>query len=493
MVRSKSSVDEVGGLRLTGAGSALLLLLITLVGGGLRLAKLSQWPVDGDEVLALNRSEVLQQVANPEESDRIRVTGFVSIWAAQLLQPAVGDPVLAQRLVSVAAGTLAIPLLAGLMFPLWGSLAALSAALLLAFSPLHYYMSTHSRFDSTTFLAGACASLWTLRALQLGSRRALLLGSVSCGVAAAAHSSALFVVATLLMVSLLPLAGSSLRRRLRLAFLMVVCGQLLFLFGRYPGACREVLERFVDTPASQGRFLLSLSHDLGLSVPVLAVVGVITFLRGGRPFAALVVLVTPLLLCLTFSTLAAVGVRHTSAALPMVYVFAALGMARLLERLPSLRAGLVLAGVILVPPLPVFVSQWMDNSRYDLRAVANALSEVHRPGEPVFSESHAVLQYYSAIPCAELPGTGAELEAALPAKSRAFVALLLQRGTAIGAADRKLQDFVERRMQLLQRTASRRLDMHRFETRLYLWDPLVASRSLPPREAPLEREGDSGR
>ena len=53
---------------------------------------------------------------------------------------------------------------------------------------------------------------------------------------------------------------------------------------------------------------------------------------------------------------------------------------------------------------------------------------------------------------------------------RAFVVLHLQRGRVVGS-ERALQTFVESNMKMLARVAHKRLDMHRFESRLYLWTP----------------------
>ena len=92
-----------------------------------------------------------------------------------------------------------------------------------------------------------------------------------------------------------------------------------------------------------------------------------------------------------------------------------------------------------------------------------------RLGETVLAETHGVTEFYSGIPCSELPRTAAGLLAALPSEGRAFVVLFLQRGRIVGAAEQTLQSFVEKNMRLLARSAPKRFDLHRFETRLYLW------------------------
>ena len=457
-----------------------VMLLLTLISGGLRLWRLGDWALDGDEVITLSEAFSLGV------PDRLGQARHAMLWGTLLHQLYSAlqsvfpmEPTLALRVVPALCGVLMVPLLHTLVRPLLGPWPALSAALLVAFSPLHFYFSTFGGAPSCVFLLAGAGSLLVLLGVQRSRRGSLLAGVLLLVLAVEFHRSAgLAVLGTLAALLVLKRESPALRR-LSIGLLVLVLLLIPLLvslrLGTEGWALTQEMARASTAAQNPVGLVASLLHDLGLAVPLLAALGLGVAWRRREPLGAalLVVFLVPLLALFLLSGTVYVGVQHLAAAIPCLMVLSGLGlgeMLRLLEgRNGSRLAVLVLA---LVPGLPVFLSQQIDNSRYDVAHVSKALRQVHRPGEPVFAETHRLTQHYSGIPCQELPPTGRELRARLPGDERAFVILHLQRGRAVGTRNASLQPWVEANLRLLARSAPKRLDMHRFETRLYLWQPL---------------------
>ena len=447
---------------------------VAAVGLVLRLWRLDGWPLAVNEYFTLAAAEGWARPERADVTNRLMVCGsLLPRLFVTPLQQFWQDDLLALRWLPCIAGVLAIPLVGALVRRMWGAWAGLTVAFLISLSPLHVYYSSLGSFPALAFFLGGLGALCVL--WVAASDAAFVwawLGALLFGLGAGFHVTTLLPLVALVIA--IVVLGPRRSAVIPLVVVLLAYAGATGLSVGWSAMMESVESTWQQSPiAAPHQLLFSLFHDLGLNVPILALLGAGFGWRRADHRVRLLVVTTMLSLgfAMGLSRLVPFSVHEMAGVALLLIVLAAMGFAEVAQSLPGLITRAAFVVVAFVPAVPALLSSCVDNSRYDVPTIASVLSTSHRAGELVFAESHALTQYYSGIPCQELPQTAVELEERLPSDERAFVVLLLQRGRVIGTRDPELQRSVEGRLRLLRRTAPKRFDMHRFETRLYVWDP----------------------
>lgn len=451
----------------------LLLALVTAVSAALRSRRLAEWPLDADEVQLLKQVDLLVRPGQEALAAGAALTGDALHHVVHWLLGFTATPQAALRLAPLSAGVLGLPLLHALVRGHTGPLTAMAFTLLVAFHPWHFQLSTLGQPHAVVFVLGGAALVLISRGAAEGRAGGQVVGALLLLVALTFHRSALLVAVPLIGLAFLPVAAA--RRPSRAAALVLLAGILLLAadVGRRGGlAARGAWSTAPGPLPLAGEVVL----HVGLALPLLAAAAFLSRRQpqGGRTVETVVLLGGGALL-VALAAFLPLEVHHLAAALPALFLLAARGLAELLRATAGQRlAQLALVSMALLPSVPVFLSGLIDNSRYDVPTVASYLEREHRPGEPVLAQAPALTAFYSGLDCEELPKASAELVERLTAtEGRVFVLMLLQRGRIVAPIEPALQRHVESHLVLLARSARKRMDMRRFETRLYLWNPAL--------------------
>ncbi len=421
----------------------VLVLLTSL----LRFRGLGEWPLDGEEARIL-----LQQGRTPDSTP----------FDLRLLPAVYGT------LTAIALYTLA---------RVHGSaVTALCSLLLLALCPFHFQISTAGRADSWLFLcstvgfaawiASAGTAGWRLGLLRLLSAAAWALGiwvmpPLLCVIVP-------FLLAWVLLLVLEARAASLKSGGALVGLACIACFGMSMLIGAGEGG--------FGPQRKIARVGMTLVHDGGLALPVLMGFAV---LRGDRLQRSLGLGLILSVCAVAGSSFNAVERRYVlDGLMPGLVLLSGMTLGRLVEAMstPLLRLAAILIAVL--PSVPGLLSELKDGSRHRIEPLVRALDigdpripfEPYRHGELLLARNAEVVTWYSGIEACELPGRLDELEAKLPKDRRAFVVLLLQRGRAVDVQDPRVQEFIEKEMKMIGRVAIKRFDLHRFESRLYVWD-----------------------
>jgi hypothetical protein len=223
------------------------------------------------------------------------------------------------------------------------------------------------------------------------------------------------------------------------------------------GALRLTAERvpFVHAPFAE-RLGILLAGDVGVGVAFFALAAL---LCGRRRLEKLALLGASLLLFVCKPS----GASLALVVAPLLWV-ASDEVARWCESLDSPRARAAVLVVALGPTLPTLWSDVTTDRRADVAALRLELAKSRRADEPLFCNERELateLLSVSARPLDEALAPGA-----LPPRGHdAFVLLLLDRGRLLDG--RELPPDFESRLELVARAGRRRLDLHRYEARLY--------------------------
>ncbi len=312
----------------------------------------------------------------------------------------------ASRALALSIGAATAPLAFVLVRPA-GRARAMALALLVATSPWHVHASRLAGPGSAAFLALLAAGAW--------------IGSVLCG-------------------------GRGVETRFSLGLLAAVAAIDLLARG---GAA--------STPAARPGLVVLLAGDVGVALPLLALLGLLRSEPRSEHLFALLACSG----CAAVAELRPGAIAPAAWLLPPLFLCAADELGRWLEAARSARASLALALLAVVPTLPALASEQIDGGRFDLAPIERAFSTTRRAGEPLYASDPALASRVLRVEARPL----AELAGEAPAGRAAFVLLLIERGTALGG-EALPADF-ESRLDLLARTARTRLDLNRLEARLY--------------------------
>jgi 4-amino-4-deoxy-L-arabinose transferase-like glycosyltransferase len=195
-----------------GRGTLLLIALVSVLGGAIRSYGINFGLPDLYHPDELGKAEIVRAMIrsgswNPNyfqhPSLLLTLTALFASALADLglVGRGIGGIVLSGRVVSLVAGTIAIPLLYCVGAIASGRRTGVLAATLLAVAPLHITCSRYLKEDALLVTMALLATLCILRALRNPARKELLLAGVTVGLASGTKYSAL---ALWLLLPLIP-------------------------------------------------------------------------------------------------------------------------------------------------------------------------------------------------------------------------------------------------------------------------------------------------
>ena len=420
----------------------LAVLAVLLVAGWWRLAGLSRWSLDGDELFSHYDVRAMLGGGEWPQGARSHPLGY-ALMAASVA--ALGEGAGALRLASALAGRAAVAALLLLRRDVVPASQALVAGALAALSPWLIYHSQEARFYGPLFLLATLATLWALP----GPRQRPLPAVVAALLAALCHPSALLMLPGL---AVLLCSGGVSRARVRvvLAGVAVAAALVVGLGGRalYENVLAAIVRRgHSDYDATH--FVAGLGYNLGLGTGVLVLAALPALWRAPRPGerALLVHAALPPALLLLLGLLGvSVQQRYALVAVPAALLLAGRG---LLAWGPRRAAALPLAALALLAPVPELYAYAGSGDRHDFRAAADWLAAHATPEDIVVADEHAIVDLYlTAAPGWELPRLH---EAPLPDKfmaqfpyDRREVWVVVKRNRMSGAYGREFTEWVGR-------------------------------------------------
>ena len=166
----------------------ILLVLVTLLAGGLRFYKLGEWSFWGDEYITVRKAIDIFGGGVTRLSP--------SMLSTHVVLGKLGVTEWNARLVSASVGVISVPILFWLVKRLFNSYAALIAALLLAVSPWHIYWSQNARFYTTLLLFFTLALLFFYWALEEDRPWFMVLSLFFFGLASIERLLSVFLIPT---------------------------------------------------------------------------------------------------------------------------------------------------------------------------------------------------------------------------------------------------------------------------------------------------------
>lgn len=384
---SQSCQREVDGRWFAVTSSALLVAAALT-----RLHRFAAWGLAGDELATL-RDSLKPELWGPKE---------LLFWMNHLLvQPFLPLDELGLRLLPVVFGIVGMAVLVLVGRRLLGSRAALLAGVLLLFNPWHLAYSQMGRYYTLVFLLAVASGT----ALYLGvverNGRWIAAGVAATVLAALAHpTGALPAIGFLAWFAAHAARRTSGRRRAWLLGGVAAAGVagivLAFpLLSQWSGLEQEW---------GIGGLQVGLSYAvrLGAGTALAAAAGVaLLWIDERRELARFLAaaVVVPLVLIAVLGLGVAVHTGFLFATAP----FALLAAGAFLERVISVfegawRRGVVgaaLAGLVVAPGVPTFVSHYVDGSRPDFRGAARHVAERAGPNDVVLTDQKDAFRLYA--------------------------------------------------------------------------------------------------
>ena len=380
------------------AGQAVVLIVITAFGLGLRLYRLGEWSFWGDELITIRKLMGLSgdlglssiKLSNQLIGIALRTLG-VSEWSA--------------RLAPAIVGALTVP---ALYFPtrrLFGPFTALLAGLLLSISTWHIYWSQNARFYTALLLFYTLALFAFYIGIEKDRPAYLVLFLVLLGLAILERMFSLLLIPVvavyLALLYLLPFGKpAGLRPR----------NLLLLIVPSFLGGLVVALPMLMDTSFWLQRFswvnnnplwlLSGVVYYIGLPVMALGAVGGI-FLLIRKDRAALLFSLAaglPLLAIVFLSLFQYTANRYVFVSLTAWIILAALAVREFFSQTNGNARALVVGVllILLLEPLSedVLYYQYQNGNRDDWKAAFELIKRDKQPGDLVALADNVHGEYY---------------------------------------------------------------------------------------------------
>jgi mannosyltransferase len=369
-----------------------LVLVITLLAAFLRLYRLGDWSLWGDEEFTL-------RFAN--DGFRMPLSSALIFWTTRGL----GVSEWSARLVPAIIGIATVPLLYLPIRRIFGKQVALVSSLLLAVSTWHLYWSQNVRFYSALILLFSLAMLTFFLALDEDQPWLMLASLVFLGLAANERLLALFFLpAAVGYLGLLWLLRFERPRGLRMRnlsiYLIPALVVTLFFIGPYFLSLDKWVVDFGDVNNTPLWILGATLYYVGLPIVCLAVLGAWhQLLQRGR--AALLLSLAALIPVLALVALAPfqyTATRYAFVGLTSWILLASLAIVALFRQVSG--RGRVLAIAILVLTLTTAISEdflyfrYQNGNRGDARGAFQYISQRASPSDAIVAANAALGRYY---------------------------------------------------------------------------------------------------
>jgi hypothetical protein len=374
---------------------------IIALGAALRLFRLSQWGLEGDEIFTLRDSTTLGTL--------VRGKALLFHLNHYFIRPWHHLDEFGVRILPAVFGIAAIAVLYSLSKRVLNARAGLAAALLLSVSPLHLFWSQFARYYSLVFLLSMAFPLVLYVGLEKRDPKWIALGVVLAGLAVLAHPTAAAVVLGVavwaLIAYLWPAVSWERRRpvpkRSWPALGVVVLGTTAAAYYLVP-----VLASWYELgEAGWGLrglpLLLSYADSLQPGVVFAGGAGLIVlWLSTNRKLAGLLAatIAVPIVLFTIISYSATVSTAYLFASTPAFYIAGGYFIDRLAARelRCSIRtiAALVAVAIVLAEAAPRILSHYRDGSRLDLRGAARYVRDHLQESDVVLSDQQWTAAHY---------------------------------------------------------------------------------------------------
>lgn len=387
------------------AGLLPWMAVLLVLGAALRLYRLGDWSLAGDEIYTLRDSLTTATLAGPKpllfflNYHVIRPFSELNEWGLRVL-PAL-------------FGILAVPVMYWVGRTTIGPRTGLLAALLVAVSPWHVYWSQFARYYTLAFLLSAIYPVLLFRGLHTTSVRSIATGLAVAALAILAHPSAgvlLGGVCIWLAVSVVV----SMPRRAQApgqVWSIVAVGGAIVVASILLG---PTLIRWADrahTGYHRGvPLVLSFGDAISAGLIVLAMAGLLDLWRAGhRSLATFLGAVAgfPVIALVTLSHWMPVYTGYLFVAAPPLFLAAGAFLDRVAAKGSDGAGRRLVAGtcllLVLAAGAPPLLSQYRDGGRPDFRGAARHLHARVRTGDGVVSREATLISHYlPGVPVAEL-------------------------------------------------------------------------------------------
>jgi hypothetical protein len=305
--------------------------------------------------------------------------------------------------------------------------------------------------------AAAPAIVWALLRRGTGPWVALAAATIAATTPWSVHASRSGATLGAIFVAALALFSALRAARPRVALVVGAVAAALMVFAA---------SKSVVTPSriDPGAWLVA---DVGLgSLPFVAAAFAAPAARWRVALTFAAGVVCTVLLFERFNT--AAGAASATAC---VVVLAASGLGGWWEAAERPLPRLAALAMAVVPSLPSLASEFIDGGRFDLAPLAVAFAERHQSGDAFFASDAELAEHGFGVDCRPLPASARAPADFLPADRPAWILLLFDRGRPLGDPA-GLSPAIERQLPLVARTFRKRLDLHRFEARLYRSEPV---------------------
>lgn len=388
----------------------VLLTGLIILALALRMWRLGDWGLEGDEVFTL-----LDSLA-PAFNNPRPLLYFLNYYLIHPLRPL---DELGVRLLPALFGVLAVPALYLVGRRLVGTRAALFGALLLAVNPLHVHQSQYARYWSLVFLLSSVYPFAVYLGVRDRNPRALALGLVTGALAVMAHPVSLLLAGGLGMWLLAQLRREHVTRLWNQRSVRWAVWLILILVGviawRYVPMLRDwiaghdgktrIPDHFLFAPGGRGvkqiGLLLAYVEGLTLALVLTGTLGIYLLWQGrNRSLAQLLVCLfifpTVCIVLLSFRT--PVSLTYIFSTAPVFFLGAGVLLDRLAEIEWELRPRWLLsaavATIVIAAGAPTLISQYRDGRRHDFRGAARWLDERLGPEDVVFSDQFRTMSHY---------------------------------------------------------------------------------------------------
>ena len=391
--------------------TTLVMVVLSAIALALRFWHLGDWGLDSDEVFTL-RDSIRIRPTNP------RPLGY--LLNHYLVRPIMPLDEFGLRVLPALFGSLAVPAVYLIGRRLIGNRAALLAALLLAFSPLHVIYSQFGRYWALVFLLCSIYPYAFYLGIKERNRSLLILGIVTGFLASLAHPAsvllvggpALWYLGTQLRAGRLRALWTQPRVRwgvgITALLLVLIAVRFVPILQNWieehdanPGSGQFLLAPGLPPGLKQLRYLLQFVEGWTFQLVLVSLIG-LAILYQGRDrslarfliclalfpavFLPLVSLRTPIS---TYYLLPIAPVFFLSAGVFLDHVFGLQWATR-----PRWLGAAAFTAMILAAGVPTLISQYRNGRRFDFRGVAQWIQPRLTPRDVVYSDQPAALAHY---------------------------------------------------------------------------------------------------
>jgi Dolichyl-phosphate-mannose-protein mannosyltransferase len=449
---------------------------LLLLAGSLRLFRLGDWSLAGDETATFN--EVDSLLTNPPVTPkgpidylpRLIPLAHGTLWVGYEL---FGRSEFGCRLLPALLGSVNVVLLYSLLRKPLGLMPALAAALLAALWPEHLLHSQENRF----YIPAECAATLCMGCgAQAAYKRSLgwMLGACIAAIAAVLVHTTLgllqiglvvgFTVATVVDRRPPPWALLGLILTTALATRLLFVSYLMPIYKTWNA----------DSGWGYGPIQSAFASVAQVGIPtlLLACLGTIfvTRERCAQGFYWLTWVGLWVAVSLFLPLVMVYQPSYAFAFATPVLVLAGLGAARVYERLQPAAPAAALGWIVLVFLLNTtsVLSHYADGSRHDFRSAAWYLADHFRPGDRVAAMSPAVLSYYTPVCREAMPVAGwnplPDVEAQAAKPGRLWIVISSGRS----GKPEPLAQWLAQHAQLQKQFRKKRLDYYDYVVEVYL-------------------------